>query len=89
MKLLGIWLLLINAAGYVLMGEDKRRALVKTRRIPERVLLLAAAAGGSLGVLLGMTTYHHKTLHKKFTLGVPAILLAQIILAAVIVVLTK
>ena len=53
------------------------------------MLLLAAAAGGSLGVLLGMFGYHHKTLHKKFYLGVPAILLAQIILAAVIVVLTK
>ena len=84
MKLLGIWLLIINAAGYVLMGEDKRRALLKARRIPERVLLLAAAAGGSLGVLLGMMTYHHKTLHKKFSLGVPAILLAQIALVAVL-----
>ena len=64
MKLLGIWLLLINAAGYVLMGEDKRRALLKTRRIPERVLLLVAAAGGSLGVLLGMLSYHQDAAQK-------------------------
>lgn len=88
MKLLGIWLLLINAAGYVLMGEDKRRALLKTRRIPERVLLLVAAAGGSLGVLLGMLSYHHKTRHKKFSLGVPGILLAQLLLAAAVILLT-
>ena len=81
MKILGIWLLVINAAGYVLMGEDKRRALVKARRIPEKALLLAAAAGGSLGVLLGMLSYHHKTRHKAFSLGVPGILLAQILLA--------
>ena len=88
MKLLGIWLLLINAAGYVLMGEDKRRALLKTRRIPERALLLAAAAGGSLGVLLGMLSYHHKTRHKRFYLGVPGILLAQLLLAAALILLT-
>ena len=81
MKLLGIWLLIANAAGYVLMGEDKRRALLKARRVPERALLLAAAAGGSLGVLLGMLSYHHKTRHKAFFLGVPGIMLAQILLA--------
>ncbi len=88
MKLLGIWLLLINAAGYVLMGEDKRRALLKTRRIPERALLLVAAAGGSLGVLLGMLSYHHKTRHKRFYLGVPGILLAQLLIAAAVILLT-
>ena len=87
MKLLGIWLLLINAAGYVLMGEDKRRALLKARRIPERVLLLVAAVGGSLGVLLGMLSYHHKTRHKAFYLGVPGILLAQLLIAAAVILL--
>ena len=87
MKLLGIWLLLINAAGYVLMGEDKRRALLKTRRIPERALLLVAAAGGSLGVLLGMLSYHHKTRHKAFYLGVPGIRLAQLLIAAAVILL--
>ena len=87
MKLLGIWLLIVNAAGYVLMGEDKRRALLGVRRIPERALLLTAAAGGSLGVLLGMVSYHHKTRHRKFTLGVPGILLAQLLVAAALIAL--
>ena len=54
-------------------------ALEEKRRIPESTLLLTAALFGSLGVLLGMRKFRHKTLHKKFTIGVPLIIFAQII----------
>ena len=75
------YLLLINAAAFVLMLVDKRKARKNRWRIPERTLILSAAFGGSIGALLGMYTFRHKTKHLKFTLGIPAILIAQIALA--------
>lgn len=77
---LAIWLLIVNLAGFVLMGEDKRRAIVNTRRIPERTLLLTAVLGGAAGALAGMVSYNHKTRHPKFYVGLPCILFAQILL---------
>lgn len=76
-----IYLLIINAASFLLMMEDKRRARKKLWRIPEARLLLFAALGGSIGSLAGMYTFRHKTLHLKFTLGIPLILAAQVVLA--------
>jgi uncharacterized membrane protein YsdA (DUF1294 family) len=75
------YLLLINAAAFILMLVDKRKARKNRWRIPERTLILSAALGGSIGALLGMYTFRHKTKHLKFTLGIPAILIAQISLA--------
>ena len=75
------YLLLINAAAFILMLVDKRKARKNRWRIPERTLILSAALGGSIGALLGMYTFRHKTKHLKFTLGIPAILIAQIALA--------
>lgn len=80
-KLLLLYLLIINASGFLLMLVDKRRAVKKQWRIPERTLMLCAAFGGSVGCLLGMYTVRHKTRHLKFTLGIPLILAAQAILA--------
>jgi len=62
------------------MLADKRKAKKKAWRIPEATLMGIAALGGSLGCLLGMYTFRHKTKHLKFTLGVPALLLLQILL---------
>ena len=76
-----LYLLIVNLLGFVLMGQDKRRAQSGKRRIPERTLLLCAALGGSLGALAGMYSWHHKTKKKKFTAGVPAILAAQLLAA--------
>lgn len=80
MKLLLMYLLLINAIAFFLMLTDKIKAKKKLWRIPERTLIISAVLGGSVGALLGMYTFHHKTKHLKFTLGVPAILIVQIIL---------
>lgn len=75
------WLLLINAAAFLLFGADKRRVRQHRRRIPERTFFLSALLGGSPGAILGMHTFRHKTLHKHFCYGLPAILLVQLALA--------
>ena len=72
------YLLIVNAAAFLLMLVDKQKAKKKLWRIPESTLLLSAAIGGSIGSLAGMYTFRHKTKHLKFTLGVPAILILQI-----------
>lgn len=78
--LLFAYLLGMNAAAYILMAVDKTNAMQKARRIPEAVLLLIAALGGSLGEWLGMASLHHKTKHKKFLILVPLFLLVHIAL---------
>lgn len=80
-KLILLYLLIINAIGFVLMLVDKRKARKNLWRIPEATLMSAAALGGSIGCLIGMYTVRHKTRHLKFTLGIPLILAAQSALA--------
>lgn len=75
------YLLLVNVIAFVMYGIDKRRAKKDAWRIPEARLLLVAAAGGSVGAWLGMKVWRHKTLHKKFRYGVPAIFMLQVALA--------
>ena len=77
MKLLYSYLLIINAAGFLLMLVDKWKAKKNRWRIRESTLLLIAALGGSVGSLAGMYLFRHKTLHLKFTVGIPLILAAQ------------
>lgn len=74
------YLLIINAAGFLLMLADKHKAKRKLWRIPEATLMSAALLGGSIGALAGMYTFRHKTKHPKFTIGIPAILILQILL---------
>ena len=73
-----LYLLIVNAIGFVLMLGDKRMAQKKLWRIPEATLMPVAAIGGSIGSLIGMYTFRHKTRHVKFTLGIPAILAVQV-----------
>lgn len=81
MKLLLVYLLIINAAAFVLMLADKWKAKKNRWRIPEATLMGVAALGGSIGALAGMYLVRHKTQHPKFTLGIPAILAVQVALA--------
>ena len=85
MKYFFLYLLLINAAAYLLMLIDKQKARKNRWRIPENTLILSAALGGSIGALAGMYTFRHKTKHLKFTLGVPAILILQLLAAGYLV----
>lgn len=85
MKPFLIYLFLINAIGFLLMLIDKRKAKKKKWRIPEATLMGVAALGGSVGSLFGMYAFRHKTLHKKFTVGIPVILIAQLAIAFAIV----
>lgn len=83
--LLLFWLLLINLVTFLVFGLDKWKAKRKvrhesTRRVPEKTLFLLAIVGGSVGALLGMRVFHHKTLHKSFRFGIPAILILQILI---------
>lgn len=80
-----IYLAAINLVTFILYGIDKMKAKKSMWRIPEATLLWLAAAGGSIGAILGMKVWHHKTLHKKFTIGVPAIIIAQLILVGAVV----
>ena len=82
--ILMVYLAIINALAFWLMRSDKQKARRHEWRIPERVLLGAAAAGGSLGALLGMRLFRHKTRHPKFSVGIPLLLGAHIALLALL-----
>lgn len=78
MKYLMIYLATVNALGFLLMLIDKQKARKNRWRIPEKTLLGVAAIGGSVGSLLGMYLFRHKTLHRRFSIGIPLMLIAQI-----------
>lgn len=77
LKIVIFYLLAVNLLTYIIYGIDKHKARHNRWRIPEATLLLLAALGGSIGALLAMRVFRHKTQHKKFRYGVPLILLAQ------------
>ena len=79
------YLLAANLLTFVTYGIDKYKARHNKWRIPEATLLLLAALGGSIGALLAMRVFHHKTQHKKFRYGVPALLLVQLAIACVFI----
>ena len=75
------YLAFVNLLLFVLMGVDKAKAKRGSRRFPEATLFFLAVVGGSLGGLLGMAAFRHKTLHRSFRLGFPLILVCQLALA--------
>ena len=80
-RLILVYLAIITVVTFFAYGIDKWKAQHKRWRIPESVLLGLAAIGGSVGAWLGMQVWRHKTQHKKFKYGVPAIFVAQVALA--------
>ena len=79
---LASYLILLNLYTWVQFGIDKWKALNNYWRVPEKVLLVTAAAGGSLGALIGMKMFHHKTKKKKFSVGIPIFLAIHVIVIA-------
>ena len=84
-RIIIIYLLVINIATFFTYGIDKWKAKKSKWRIREASLLTLAVLGGSIGAWLGMKVWHHKTMHKKFKYGVPAILILQLALLAYII----
>ena len=80
MKYLLIYIILINLVTFWVYADDKRRAKKHMWRTSESALVLLAIIGGSVGALLAMLLFHHKTRHKQFVIGIPTILISQIAL---------
>lgn len=78
------YFVLINLTAFSLMGIDKRKAIKGAFRIPEATLFTVALIGGSIGSIIGMYTFRHKTRHFSFVYGMPAILILQIVLIILI-----
>lgn len=82
--LLSSYFAAINLIGFALMGIDKHKAKKRAFRIPEATLFIVAVIGGSIGSIIGMYAFRHKTKHRSFVYGMPFILILQIILVAAI-----
>jgi len=80
------YLLVVNLIAFALMGIDKKKAERGAWRIKEATLFFWAIIGGSIGANLGMKVFRHKTKHTQFVIGMPAILIFQVLIAVVILV---
>ena len=78
------YLIAVNLIGFALMGIDKYKAKKRAFRIPEATLFIVAIIGGSIGSIIGMYAFRHKTRHWYFVYGMPAILILQILLVALL-----
>ncbi|VYU05977.1 DUF1294 domain-containing protein [Clostridium tertium] len=74
------YLIIINIISFITIYIDKKKAIKRKWRIKESTLFLLSFIGGSIGTLVGMYTFRHKTKHIKFTLGIPLIILIQFLL---------
>lgn len=84
MKFILIYIAATSIISFLMFGIDKIKAKNHLWRIPESALLISAAIGGSIGSLLAMGLFRHKTKHKKFTIGIPVILILQVVLSYLI-----
>lgn len=83
--LLSLYCFIINLIGFAIMGIDKQKARKQAFRVPEATLFTIALIGGSIGTILGMYTFRHKTRHWYFVYGMPAILFLQLLIAFILV----
>lgn len=79
-NLISIYFIIINIIGFSSMYIDKKKAIKNKWRIKESTLITIAIIGGSIGSIIGMYSFRHKTKHIKFTLGIPFIILLQLLL---------
>ena len=79
-----VYLIVINFISFAAMGVDKARARKRLWRIPESTLFVLALIGGSIGSIAGMHLFHHKTRHRRFLYGLPAILILQILIVIIL-----
>lgn len=86
MKFLTIYLVVINFISFILMGLDKKRAIRHQWRIAEKTLFMSAIIGGSIGSIVGMKFFRHKTKHKSFVIGMPIILLIQVVITILLII---
>ena len=80
MNIIIIYLFIINISGFIAMGIDKHKARMGNRRIPENTLFMFTILGGGIGTIAGMYVFHHKTKKKLFTIGMPLILILEILI---------
>ena len=71
MKIINIYLIVINIISFLLMGMDKLQAIFNKKRISEKTLIILAILGGIIGTILGMYIFRHKIRKKKFILLIP------------------
>lgn len=76
---IAVYVIALNALEFALMGIDKWKAKNYGWRIPESTLFIIAMIGGSIGAIIGMRLFHHKTRHRRFVYGMPAILMIQLL----------
>ena len=79
-----LYILLVNLGGFIAFGIDKKRSIRSKWRIPEATLLTFALLLGSVGCLLGMRVFRHKTLKPLFSIGIPVILIVQVLFFVII-----
>ena len=84
-QIITIYLILINLIGLITMGLDKSKARRGVWRIPEKTLFLISLIGGSIGTWAGMYLFRHKTKHWYFVVGMPAILILQVVIAGAVI----
>ena len=75
-----LYFIIINVIGFLAMAIDKWKAKNNAWRIPENTLFAITALGGGIGTIAGMYTFRHTTKKPKFTVGLPAILILEIVL---------
>ena len=75
-----IYLIVINILGFLVMGLDKHKAKMAERRIPENTLFMFTILGGGVGTIAGMYVFHHKTKKMKFKVGMPLVLILEILI---------
>lgn len=85
MKYFYIYLVIVNLIAVIITCYDKHCAIKNKWRIKEKTLLLISALGGSVGMYFTMQSIRHKTKHLKFMLGIPAIFIAEVVIAIILV----